>query len=144
MADRVDLVFTKTIEITERLRKLKGATIQHAANALHTEHELIMTAAKKITPVEFGTLKGSGHVVPVAITNRAVISEGGFGGAAEDYAIIVHERLTSKSSGRPIQYSVPGTGPKFYETPWVKAIPRMEDRLAKRIKRVLARENFAR
>lgn len=58
--------------------------------ALTAEAELIMTDAKKNTPVDTGTLRSSGIVTPRPADHRVDLS---FGGAASAYAAIVHERL---------------------------------------------------
>lgn len=120
-------------EVTGDLEKLKG-TIPKAAIALHREHEEIMTTAKLRTPVDTGTLRASGHVKPVSIEKSAIVSIGGFGGAAKEYAIYVHERIVSRS-GKPVFHKVGRA--KFYESAILDAVPELTTRLANRIKGML-------
>lgn len=52
-----------------------------------------MTEAKERTPVDTGTLRGSGYVDLPQDQGDRITQTFGFGGAASDYALIVHERL---------------------------------------------------
>lgn len=70
------------------LKKIAGGVASAILPALTTEAELIMTDAKKNTPVDTGALRSSGLVT--AKSNAVELS---FGGAASSYAAIVHERL---------------------------------------------------
>jgi len=124
-----DKFITLTLEGTpamkQRLKNLSRATIQDAAIALNEEHELLMTVAKRRTPVMTGSLRASGHVQPVQITGHDVVSQGGFGGAAAPYALYVHENLNSR---HPVGQA------KFYESAFNEALRGMANRLAKHIK----------
>ena len=55
--------------------------------ALWNEGNRIMTEAKKITPVEFGALKDSGHVDKATVTQTGAEVVMGFGGSGAPYAI---------------------------------------------------------
>lgn len=67
----------------------KAATVGGAA--LYREAEGIMNTAKGLTPVDTGALRASGHVNPPDVSGGKVSVELGFGGAAEAYAVYVHE-----------------------------------------------------
>lgn len=69
----------------ERLRQAAGQGVYAAANN-------IMVNAKDRVPVDLGTLKGSGYVTAPRVEGDTVSVEAGFGGPAESYAGIVHER----------------------------------------------------
>lgn len=64
-----------------------------AAVALFRESEIEMTEAKRRTPVDTGTLRASGFVYPPERNGNRISVLLSFGGAAETYAIIVHEDL---------------------------------------------------
>ena len=63
------------------------------ARALHVEAERIMTSAKRLAPVDKGTLRASGHVEDPIRFGKFVTVTLGFGGAASAYALVQHERL---------------------------------------------------
>lgn len=117
-----DLLRATLLALGDRSRKA-------AAAALHQEHEEIMTEAKRETPVDTGALRSSGHVNPPEIKGDVVVSEGGFGGPAAPYAVIVHERL---------DVNHPNGKAKFYEDPLNRARNGMEGRLAERMKKAMA------
>jgi len=68
------------------------ALAQHAtAAALYVAGNVVMTNAKQRAPLDTGVLRASGFVTqPIPGKNPRV--EVGFGGAAEAYAIVQHER----------------------------------------------------
>ena len=73
------------------LKSGKGAA-KDLARGLSVEAERIMTAAKKLTPVDQGTLRSSGHVQTPVVRRKTATVTLGFGGAASDYALVQHER----------------------------------------------------
>ncbi len=107
-----------------RLKKSSKNAAEELAGGLLVEGEIIMTAAKRITPVapDGGTLRSSGHVNDPVIKRKSAFVELGFGGAASDYAEAVHE-FPSKFSppswkGKTkLNWNAEGTGPKFLEKP---------------------------
>lgn len=93
--------------------------------ALTAEAELIMSRSKVLVPVDTGVLRGSGFVdTPTRAGNTHRI-ELGYGGAADAYALIVHERLDTA-------HAAP-TQAKYLEQPLQEAAPGLMDRLATRI-----------
>lgn len=93
------------------------------AGALFTEGELIMSEAKRITPVDTGRLRASGNVKPPEHQNGTVTVELAYG---TDYAIYVHE-ITSNT--HPVGQA------KFLEQPVKAAAAGLERRLAGRIQK---------
>lgn len=79
-----DNPFQRIVEKLDRLPQIVG-------NALWLEAELIMTDAKKRTPVRTGTLRASGFVERPKITGKRIRVEMGFGGPAAKYARYVHD-----------------------------------------------------
>lgn len=139
MADVKLTLELKTDKVQVNLNKLGKKTIFQAAVALNAEHELIMTQAKELTPVETGALRSSGHVVSPVIKDDQVISQGGFGsatgvknsktGKTVSYALYVHERADA--------FHKAPTSWKFYERPLMDAVPTLDQRLAKRIREAI-------
>lgn len=115
---RIDL--TGDRELARKLRSLGARILPAVAAILNQEHEQIMAVAKERTPVEFGNLKNSGFVAPPELRGSVVVSEGGFGGPAVNYAIPVHERLD-------VNHTVGQA--KFYESAMLEAANGMETRL---------------
>lgn len=115
------------------------------ASALYVEAQIIMTESKKRTPVapDGGTLRSSGMV------SKPDIQPGGnmsvtlsFGGAAQAYALAVHEHMSEHSPyswmvaelvGNGINWNADGTGPQFLAGPINEAYPAFPTRIARRI-----------
>ena len=98
-------------------KKLDVKALEKMKPVLTLEANKIMTASKRITPVDTGTLRASGHVQKPKQTLHKLSIIMGFGGAASSYALIQHERTDLKHTGR--QQS------KFLEQPAKEAELRM-------------------
>lgn len=113
-------------EEMERAMRLLGQNGPKAmGNALFQEGERIMAAAKELVPVDTATLKTSGHVKLPEIVGDDVTVVMGFGGAASDYAIYVHENLEARHA--------PPTQAKFLEQPLLEAANDMGLRIAQEL-----------
>lgn len=98
---------------------------EHVAIALRAEAEIEMTEAKHRTPVKTGVLRASGMVSGPDSQGRVVMS---FGGAAEEYAIEVHENLEMfHKNGQA----------KFLESVFLESLPHIADRVRSRVRRML-------
>lgn len=75
-----------------RLTALSARVREAAAAAMYQDAEETMTISKGLVPVDTGTLRASGFVEPPEITADNIIVRMGYGGAASDYALKVHER----------------------------------------------------
>ena len=125
-------------KLEARLKKSGVNAAKELAGGLKVEAERIMTAAKRITPVDQGTLRSSGHVKTPVIKRKSAFVELGFGGAASDYALAVHEfpsRHSPKSwKGKTtLNWNAAGTGAKFLEKPANAAKKGFGRRVAKNI-----------
>jgi hypothetical protein len=131
-----DSVYVKMLGTAEAISTFKGTLIalQTAMVAgLAKEAELVMTDAKEnYVPVgqppedkHPGTLRASGFVDPPVVEGDHIEVTLGFGGAAEPYAMVQHERLE-------FHHTV-GTA-KYLETPMLAAAAGLDLRLAARIK----------
>jgi hypothetical protein len=129
--------------MSNQLRKLVEEFPQHVARALYVEAQIEMTEAKRRCPVapDGGTLRASGMVHPPEIHGSLISVQLSFGGAAQDYAIAVHEHLSEHSppswviaeEGYGVQWSVAGTGPKFLESTLDESREYMGARVARRV-----------
>ncbi len=131
-----------TDELIRNLTAFAARAGEQFAAALYQEAEVIMAEAKQLTPVapDGGTLRNSGHVQLPQKEGAETSVTLGFGGPARDYAVAVHEHLSEhsppswRSHPHDIHWNVPGTGPKFLETPMLEAAPKLGQRLADRVK----------
>ena len=87
-----------------RIEKRGRELEPHVAGALHELAEETMTEAKRLTPVDEGVLRASGHVRPPVTEGETVTVTMGFGGPAGSgegqtrdvgYAVYVHEDLNA-------------------------------------------------
>lgn len=108
-----------------RLDNLKKRFPDAQVRALYQEAQVEMTESKKRVPVDTGTLRSSGHVVkPATVGNRTTVDLV-YGGAAEEYAIIVHEDLDA--------FHKVGQA-KYLESVLMESAPHMTKRIAARVK----------
>jgi hypothetical protein len=80
-------------DVSSNLRALARAYPKAAERALYRFAQIEMAEMKRRTPVETGTLRDSGIVDRPEWKGDALQIELGFGGAAEEYALFVHEDL---------------------------------------------------
>jgi hypothetical protein len=119
---RTITVEVKGVDELVRALKQKGVDAVHALAAeLYKEAERVIAEAKPITPFDIGTLRNSGYVELPVIESGQVTVHAGFGGAAEAYAIFVHED--------PFARHKPPTQYKFLEV----TLNRMSGKMLERI-----------
>lgn len=97
------------------------------AAALKIEAELIMAASKKhYVPVDEGTLRNSGTVSDPERSGKDISVRLGFGGAADDYAVAVHETPSIHDPptwrGKEVKFGPGERGRKYLEKPLLAAI----------------------
>lgn len=105
-------------DFERKINALPGQVLDEAARVLREEAETVMTASKELVPVDTGTLRSTGHVPPTIKEGNSVEVTMAYGGPAAKYAVHVHENIKAG-----IHWSVPGTGPKYLERPYLAAIP---------------------
>lgn len=127
-------------ELMDRLAAEPHRFLQASESALFIEAEQTMAEAKKITPVDEGVLRSSGHVRLPEINGDTVSVEMGFGGPAGSgnqgesnpkdvgYAVFVHEDLNA--------FHRVGQA-KYLETPVNRRREGFSERIATRIERRL-------
>lgn len=78
----------------------KSADVRVAVErAVFAEANTVLNESKKIVPVAFGTLRDSGRVEAPDTSGGKTVVEVTYGGAAQQYALIVHE-VPPGSGGR--------------------------------------------
>lgn len=122
------------IEITgvERLQRAlteAGARANEGAAAgLTRVAETIISDAVPLVPVDTGTLRASHLVQPPEMSESNVTVTFGFGGAASDYAVVVHERMDVH---HPVGQA------KFLEEPTLAHADTLANELAAHIERYI-------
>ena len=115
-------------DLDRYLRRASAQVLDAAEDALVMEANEMMTEAKAQTPVDTGTLRGSGTVFPAKRKRDGVEVELGFGGAAAGYVIPVHQRLDVH---HPVGNAL------FLERPVLAGSRRLRQRLHNEIERAL-------
>jgi hypothetical protein len=131
------------------LTAMPGKVKYGASVGLYQHAEIVMTASKQVCPVDTGTLMGSGHVGKHIGENEGV-EEGpvyeqdgqlqidiGYGGPAAGYALYVHEELDPNAKGHAINWSRPGSGPKYLESPSNELQDQLPGRIASSVESAL-------
>ena len=116
-------------DLDRYLRRAAAQVLDAAEDALVIEANEMMTEAKYQTPVDDGTLRGSGTVFDARRTRNGVEIEMGFGGAASDYAVVQHENLELDHGGVG--------NAKFLERPVLAGSRSLRKRLHDEIERAL-------
>ena len=124
----IHLELKGTREMQKALRKLGDRAEFGLKRALTTEGERVMAIAKRLTPVDTGALRASGHVQSPVVTKDQIEVTLGFGGPSASYAVYVHERTELRH--------IAGQA-KFLEQPVNEAARGLADRLALELRREL-------
>lgn len=108
--------------------KIKGNIVSEVKAALYQEALEIMAASKELVPVDTGVLRSSGHVEKPQDDGRGVTVTLGYGGAAQEYALIVHEDLTARHKD--------GQTAKYLERPMLERQPNVVKNVVAKINRM--------
>ncbi len=118
--------FTVQVRGLDRIRAFVRAFGPRARQAYRRgargEGETIMTAAKRIVPVDSGALRATGHVEGPVTEGSLETMTLGFGSVAVQYAAVQHERLDF--------HHVPPGQAKYLEQPCLDAVPDLAARIA--------------
>ena len=88
------------------------------SRAMYSEANTVLNQSKKIVPVDLGTLKNSGKVKKPTFKGSLIDVDITYGGAAADYAFIVHEDPNARHA--------PGKTYKYLEMPFMAHKPIFE------------------
>jgi hypothetical protein len=135
--------FTITVTGTEQVLATLKALGEQAGPAmqaaLYEEGHLLLADSQALVPVDQGTLKGSGTVQVEEGANRPTVIVG-YGGAAADYALSVHENPRSgktggvSPSGKKYKHWAQVGEWKYLETPFKARVAGFDDRIAATLK----------
>jgi hypothetical protein len=115
------------VRSNQNFSKLANATVQDVGRSLYMVAEEIMTDAKaNYVPVVTGNLRRSGFVEKPDIKGNSVNVTFGFGGAATEYALAVHEYPAGYGQGKN----------KFLSKPVNAAAPNIPNRMVVFMKRM--------
>lgn len=118
--------------LRQKLTDFRKSLPQAVGKAMYQFAEEVMGDSKgTYVPVDTGALMNTGHVDPPVISGTSVTVELGYGDESVGYALIVHEELGisrghgpgkgkegPRTAGHPINWTRPGSGPKYLETPF--------------------------
>ena len=107
-------------ELTAVFEQAPDKVAQALATAITDEVLAIFNESQIQVPVEFGTLRSSGQMDPAEVSGSQVSVTFGYGGAASEYAVIVHEDLEA--------YHDDGKA-KYLEDPLMAATAGMSERI---------------
>ena len=109
--------------------------------------EEVMSDSKEVVPVDFGDLMNSGHVDLPVEDGSTIRVKMGYGNESVGYALYVHEALEGAqppspnwswtkhaAKGLAINWTRPGSGPKYLERPLRAKQDRLPPRLLAAIK----------
>lgn len=125
---RLTATVTGAEKIKQMLKRHQAKAIQALKRELYQEAEGIMSQAKEFVPVDTGTLKDSGTVRLPREEGGSIVQELGFGGAAADYAVYVHENT--------LVFHKVGMA-KFLEIPFRQAEKGLAERVAAGMQKTL-------
>ena len=121
-------------EVLNRLLSMAAANVAKiVGQALTEEAQITMRASARETPVKDGFLKASGTVNPPKFSYGFVKVTMGYGGAAAEYALYVHNSPYEKN------WTKAGTKSHFLSDPLQKQLPSIEKTLIRRIGRIMGR-----
>lgn len=123
------ILWRGAVELENRFAKAAAAAPVGLAASLYIEGLSILADAIPLTPIDKGPLRASGRVERPEITPSGASVVIGFGGAAADYAVIVHENPNAEHAP-PTQY-------KFLEQPALEHQRDLDKRLASHLELIL-------
>lgn len=116
--------FEGAAEFNKALAQAGALALPALAVAVTEEQSAVITSAQERTPVDTGVLRGSGTVLKPKLSATGVTVEAGFGGAAQEYAIVVHERM---DVNHPVGQA------KFLESAFLERVKDVPKNIAQRV-----------
>ena len=117
-------------DLIQKLKTGKQRFRENAAKEMYQFAEEVMTDSKEVVPVKTGALMNTGKVFPPVEDATSITVDLGYGDESVDYALIVHEELQSPK-GNPINWTRPGSGPKYLQNPFDAKSDQFAPRIAK-------------
>lgn len=91
-------------EMIRTLKRIADRFPDRVGRAIYQEAQIEMTESKRRVPVDTGVLRASGMVSLPEREGRNISVTLSYGGAAEDYAIPVHENLEAHHTNGQAKY----------------------------------------
>ena len=132
MAKKSIISLTGTEALERILAKGRADVAVVVGQALAEEARLTMRESLQEVPVRDGFLKASAEVKPPKFSAGLIKVTMGYGGAASQYALIVH-------NGPERNWTKSGSKSHFLSDPLAAATPRIAANLARRIGKILGR-----
>jgi len=130
--------------VVKNLNKLEHLNDTLIGQALYTEAELIMTASKRIVPVDDNPLRSSGHVEQPTHKANTFTVEMGYN---TEYAMFQHEDLHwDRKKGRAVSMKLKHQGrgqSKYLEKPLMAVKDTIGKKVANRIYRGWVKANLS-
>ena len=117
-------------DLIQKLKTGKQKFRENAAKKMYQFAEEVMTDSKEVVPVLTGALMNTGKVFLPVEDATSITVDLGYGDESVDYALIVHEELQSPK-GNPINWTRPGSGPKYLQNPFDAKSDQFAPRIAK-------------
>jgi hypothetical protein len=109
----------------------------------------VMPASYEVVPVDTGNLMSTGHTDQPVEDGDTITVSFGYGGPAAGYALYVHEELNpsqgsvdpnwswakAAAAGKSIQWTRPGSGPKYLERPFNDRVKSLPGKIADAVRR---------
>lgn len=132
------VVYVKITDVNlgSMLRSAQAGMRDIFDQALTGEAELIMREARRRVPLDLGTLRASGVILPVERSASTTIVKFGFGGSASAYAYIQHAPRV------PPFHHKPGRTELYLYNPVEERMPFIERSIAQRAGRLLRAKGF--
>ena len=138
------LVVKGTHQVMKNLKKLAASNTTIVGQAIYTEAELIMTASKRIVPVDDNPLRSSGHVEQPTHKANTFTVEMGYN---TEYAMFQHEDLHwDRKKGRAVSMKLKHQGrgqSKYLEKPLMAVKDTIGKKVANRIYRGWVKANLS-
>jgi hypothetical protein len=125
----IELVGAK--ELAEILAVAGAKAIPALKQALNEEGQIAFRNSQRIVPVDTGTLRRSGVLLPAKENGTSVEVVMGYGGAASAYALRQHENLNYRHRE--------GKQAKYLEEPVMQRKVKLAENIKRRMKRILSK-----
>ena len=125
----IELVGAKDLA---KILALAGAkAVPALKQALTEEAQIVFRDSQRLVPVDTGTLRRSGIIIPVRERGSLIEVAMGYGGAASSYALRQHENLQYRHKK--------GQQAKYLETPLFSRANKLLGNIKRRMERILSK-----
>jgi hypothetical protein len=127
---KVNLELVGEKALVKMLAEAGARAVPAIKQALHEEGQIMFRHSQRIVPVDTGTLRRSGQILPPVEEGGKIVLVMGYGGAASAYALRQHEDLTYRHKE--------GKQAKYLEAPVRERANNLPRNILERVRRVLS------